>query len=39
MVTIEADIQEKRVEIDNLRESYAQDLKRVKELYDLGRGR
>jgi hypothetical protein len=39
VLMIEAGIEEKRVEIDNLRESYAVDLRRVKELYDLNRGR
>jgi hypothetical protein len=34
MQQIEADVQGKRVEIDDLRASYAADLKRVKELWD-----
>lgn len=39
MDQINADIDEKRREIDDLRDSYGKDLRRVKELYDLDPGR
>lgn len=39
MDQINADIDEKRREIADLRDSYGKDLKRVKELYDLDHGR